>query len=102
MIVDVLPVAEREAVATALSFASGSTGLEFLDAYDEALARITADPSSLPKFLEASSEQVRFKFVGRFPYLVLFSTADPARAVVFSVIHAAAGPGRIAKAERRL
>ncbi|QDT18025.1 type II toxin-antitoxin system RelE/ParE family toxin [Alienimonas californiensis] len=77
------------------------TGLAFRAAYDAAIARIAADPSSLPWHHLAASTATRYHRVGRFPYVVLFSVADPAETIVLAVLHTAAGPRRFAAAERR-
>ena len=92
----------RDAEHVLLQMPPGRQADRFLDELDAAVLRVAADPSSLPWFPQASSSDTRFKRVGRFPYLVLFSTADPAETVVFALIHDATGPRRIAAAERRV
>ena len=76
-------------------------GLAFTAAYDDAVLRIAADPTSLPLHPDATGPEVRFKTIAGFPYLVLFRTADPAETVVLAVLHTAAGPARLRRAERR-
>ena len=71
------------------------------DEYDAAVVRIAADPTSLPLHPEATGPDVRFKTIAGFPYLVLFRTSDSGETTILSVIHAAAGPGRFRRAERR-
>ena len=76
-------------------------GLAFTTAYDAAVLRIAADPTSLPLYPGATGPEVRFKTIAGFPYLVLFRTTDPAETVILAVLHTAAGSGRLRRAERR-
>ena len=75
--------------------------LRFERAYESALARIAADPTSHPLHHEALGPEVRYVRVARFPYLVLFRTSDPAETVVLAVLPVAGGPDRLRQAERR-
>ena len=70
-------------------------------AYDAAVARIAADPTSLPLHHFAVGPAAGYVPLRGFPYLVLFRTADPAETVVLAVVHTAAGPGSYRRAERR-
>ena len=97
----VLRVTWREAGAAFLTLTPGRLADRFWDDFADALARIAADPTSLPWFPQAVSDETRYKRIGRSRYLVLFTTADPAETVAFAVIHDVAGPARIAAAERR-
>jgi len=92
----------RDIESVYLRLPAGGPADRFLDELDAAFARISVDPASLPWFPQASSGETRFKRVGQFPYLVLFSTADPAETIAFALIHDTAGPARIAAAERRV
>ncbi len=98
-----LSIARTEAADAAVYYGrrDRSTGIDFGRAYDAAVARIGADPTSLPWHHLAASSHTRYRKVGRFPYVVLFSVADPAETIVLAVLHTSAGPGRYAAAERR-
>ena len=68
----------------------------------DALARIAADPTSLPLHPEAIGCRRRDTLALKgFPYLVLFRTSDPAETVVLSVLHVGSGPAAFRRAERR-
>ena len=76
-------------------------GVRFADAYDAAIARIAADPTSHSLHHVTIGPQVRFKKLDGFPYLVLFRTTDPAETVVLAVLHTGSGDERYHRAERR-
>ena len=71
-------------------------------AYRAALRRIRADPLTLPRHHATTGAEVRYHRLPGFPYVVLFTTADPAEAVVFAVVHESAGPARLGETERRV
>ncbi|NNJ25048.1 type II toxin-antitoxin system RelE/ParE family toxin [Alienimonas chondri] len=98
-----LDEAEDEFLETLRYYASQDwrTGHRFRRAYDTAIARIAADPTSLPWHHEAASDETRFKRIDGFPYLVLFTTVNPGGVVVLAVLHESAGPSRLSAAERR-
>ena len=72
----------------------------FRDALDAAAARLAADPTSHARHPAAVGPEVRFVPLKKFPYVLLCDTAVTP-AVVLSLLHTAAGPGRMRSAERR-
>ena len=88
--VRLLSRAERE-FHEALDFYTRTRGAaaatRFMDDFDAAVARIAADPASLPLFLAAADPELRRCRVGaRWPYDVLFKS-EPGEAVVHHVWH---------------
>ena len=103
MPLSVLAEAEREAATAEAHYAaiSPALGVRFVDELEDCLDRIDRGGSSYARHPGAAGPETRFLQLRSFPYLVLYSTADPAETVVFSVFHTASGPARLAAAERR-
>ena len=82
-----------------------SKALRFSGAFDDAVARIAADPTSFPPHPEMTGPRERY--VAGFPHVVLFRTADPAGAadpagtVALGVVHTSAGPDAYRRVARR-
>ena len=81
---------------------SPDLGKDFTAAFKEGLTAIDRRPRSFPPHPDAVSNETRYAVLRRFPYLILFSTADPVETVVAAVGHTRRGPGYWAGAERRL
>ena len=88
-------------VGVRMSVHDVSRALRFDREWHAALARIAADPASLPLHPEATVPETRYLALSSFPYLVLFRTADPAETVVLAILHVGSGPAAFRRAERR-
>ena len=97
------PEAEDEAWEIGARYAvrDFARAMRFDRAFNEAVARIAADPTSLAKHPSATGPEIRYRKIAGFPYLVLYRTLDPAETVVLSVLHESAGAAQLRRAERR-
>ena len=95
--------AEREYLDALAFYAARDVAraVAFETAYFAARNALRTDPDRFPLHHDAAGPQNRFVRIAGFPYYLLVRTADPADTVILAVLHTAAGPAQLRRAEMR-